>query len=63
MSAGKAIMNAIRFIAALLIGTGVVYMWITVRGETDNMILAGVGIGTTLISYVLLYMLGKGGGS
>ncbi len=57
------IMNILRFVAAIIIGGGIAYFWMTIRNETDTMLLTGVGIISTLISYALLYMFGKGGGN
>ncbi len=57
------VMTALRLVAAVAIGGAVTYFWMTMREETDMMLLAGVGIVTTLVSYSLLYMWGKGGGS
>ncbi len=62
MSAAKTVMNVLRFIAAVIIGGGVAYMWMTIRNETDTTLLAGIGVASTFISFVLLYMFGKGGG-
>jgi hypothetical protein len=59
----SSLMTAVRFIAAAVVGYGVAYMWSTIRVEDDITILAGVGIGTTLMTFVLLYMFGKGSGS
>lgn len=71
----KTILNAIRFIAAALFGAAIVYIWSSQYGERelifgnvlimagDPMLLAGIGITATLVSYFLLYMFGKGGGN
>ncbi len=63
MSGFKTLMNVLRFIAAVVIGIGVAYMWMTIRNEADINLLAGIGVASTLISFLLLYLLGKGGSS
>lgn len=57
------IMNALRFIVAVAFGIGLAYFWMTTRNEADYVLLGGIGVVTTVITYTLLYMFGKGGGS
>ncbi len=63
MSASKTILNLLRLIAAAVVGYGIAYMWMSIRAEEDIMLLAGIGMVSGVLTYALLYMFGKGGGS
>lgn len=56
------LMNALRLIAAAIMGYAVAYMWLSIRPEDDITVVAGVGVVSAIIIYILLYMFGKGGG-
>lgn len=59
----KRVMNALRLIAAVVIGYAIFYAWTTIRVEDDILLPAGVGITAGLIAFLFLYFTGRGGGS
>ncbi|MDD5337229.1 MAG: hypothetical protein PHS02_01985 [Candidatus ainarchaeum sp.] len=59
----KKLLNALRFIAAAIAGYAVYYMWSSIRVDDDWTISVGVGLITVVIAFLLLFFMGKGGGS
>ena len=59
----KKVLNALRFIAAAIAGYAVYYMWSSIRMEDDWTIAVGVGLVSMVIAFLLLFFMGKGGGS
>ncbi len=50
-------------IVAIIIGSGMFYLWSTLRPEDSETTLWSVAIATTLAAFVSLYFMTKAGGS
>ncbi|HIH22876.1 TPA: hypothetical protein HA238_04060 [Candidatus Micrarchaeota archaeon] len=59
----KTFIRVVLFIIAIVFGVGMFYFWESLRPDDEFMTKVGVGIVTTLASFVAMFFLTKGSGS